>query len=269
MKIKRILTVLIGLPLVLLILILGNKYVVDIFLAVIATIGMYEYFNAIQDKAKPIEWVGYLSSVAIAFVHMFPEFDMTYMGVIIPVFVVILFIQSVFTEMEYNVIDIAMTLLGACYISLNLMSIALMNGGLLNKVYLGYIIIASWGTDIFAYLVGNLFKLGKHKFSKISPNKTIEGCIGGAIGAVILSIIYTFACNSIFNGSISWIAYGVLTLIFSILSQIGDFAASSIKRYTGIKDFGDLIPGHGGILDRVDSVIFIAPFAYLLYMIIL
>lgn len=269
MKIKRILTVLIGLPLVLLILMVDNVYVLDVFLAVVATIGMYEYFNAIQDFAKPMEILGYLSSVAIAFVHLFPSFDMTYLGVIIPVYVVIAFTASVFTNMKYNVIDIGMTLLGACYISLNLMSIALMNGGLQNKVYLGYIIIASWGTDIFAYLVGNLFKLGKHKFSKISPNKTIEGCIGGAIGAVVLSIIYTLACNYIFVGTISWVAYAGLTLVFSILSQIGDFAASSIKRYTGIKDFGDLIPGHGGVLDRVDSVIFVAPFAYLLYMIIL
>lgn len=269
MKIKRILTALLGLPLVVLILALGNKYVVDVFFAIIAVISMYEYFNAIKEKANSIKWIGYLCAISIAFVHFIPEFDITYVGLFLPVVVTILFVQSVFTEMKYNLTDIAMTLLGICYIPLFIMCIALINGDLSNKIYLWYLVIAAWGTDIFAYLIGNLFKMGKHKFSKISPNKSIEGCIGGTIGAILIAVLYTFVCNSIFDANISYLAFGILTLILSILSQIGDFAASSIKRYTGIKDFGDLIPGHGGMLDRIDSVIFIAPFAYLLYMIIL
>lgn len=109
---------------------------------------------------------------------------------------------------------------------------------------------------------------GKHKFTKISPNKSIEGCIGGTVGAVILMILYTYICNTFFGMSIHYIYIGIISIILSIIAQIGDLTASSIKRYIGIKDFGDLIPGHGGMLDRIDSVIFVAPFAYFLLTII-
>ena len=110
--------------------------------------------------------------------------------------------------------------------------------------------------------------LGKHKFSEISPKKTIEGCIGGLIGAVLFVLIYTAFLNKVFNTNISYILMTSYAIIWSILGQIGDFAASTIKRYTGIKDYSNLLPGHGGMLDRFDSVIFIAPFAYILLMLI-
>ena len=131
------------------------------------------------------------------------------------------------------------------------------------KILLWYVIFAGWGTDVFAYFVGKYF--GTHKFSKISPNKTIEGCIGGTIGSAVLILIYTIICNNVFNLNINYIAITFMAIILSIIGQIGDLAASSIKRYVGIKDFSHLIPGHGGMLDRIDSLIFIAPFAYFLF----
>ena len=108
------------------------------------------------------------------------------------------------------------------------------------------------------------FGIGKHKFTEVSPNKTIEGCIGGVIGAVLLSIVYTIACNKIWNLQINYIFITVISVILSIIGQLGDLAESSIKRYTEIKDTSNLIPGHGGMLDRIDSVLFIAPIAYFL-----
>lgn len=268
MSIKRVLSTLLGLPLVVLVLALGNEYVIDIFFAVVAIISMYEYFNAIKEKANPVKWLGYLSAISIAFIHLIPNFNITYIAIFLPAIVVLLFVESLFTNMKYNITDIALTLFGICYITLFIMCIPLISGSLSSKIYLWYIIIASWGTDVFAYLIGKVLKLGKHKFSKISPNKTIEGCIGGTIGALVISLVYTYICNRIFSADISYIAFGGLTILLSIIGQIGDFSASSIKRYAGVKDFGDLIPGHGGMLDRIDSVIFIAPFAYLLYMVI-
>ena len=128
-------------------------------------------------------------------------------------------------------------------------------------------LIIAWGTDIFAYTAGKV--IGKHKFSKISPNKTIEGCIGGVVGAVVLALIYALIINNTTDLSLNYVIIGSVAVILSIISQIGDFAASSIKRYVGIKDFSNLIPGHGGMLDRIDSVIFIAPFAYILIKIIM
>ena len=135
-----------------------------------------------------------------------------------------------------------------------------------NRITIWFVFIAAWGTDTFAYCVGRRF--GKHKFSKISPNKSIEGCVAGTLGAIICMIIYTVIVNNFLHTNFNYIIVAIIGLILSIIGQIGDFAASSIKRYTEIKDFSNLLPGHGGMLDRIDSVIFIAPFAYFLLMLI-
>ena len=85
---------------------------------------------------------------------------------------------------------------------------------------------------------------------------------GGTIGAILISLIYTFFINKFGDLTLSYVYIGLITAVLSILSQIGDLSASTLKRTEGIKDFGNLIPGHGGILDRIDSIIFIAPFTY-------
>ena len=131
------------------------------------------------------------------------------------------------------------------------------------NILIWYAIIAAWGTDIFAFFTGKL--IGKHKFSKVSPKKSIEGCIGGTIGAVILILLYTMAVNYFWNLQYSYVVMAVIGVALSLIGQMGDLAASSIKRYVDIKDYSNLIPGHGGMLDRIDSLIFIAPFAYVLF----
>ena len=132
------------------------------------------------------------------------------------------------------------------------------------KILIWYAIFAAWWSDTTAYIVGKTFKLGKHKFSKVSPNKSIEGCIAGILGAITLSLIFTVCMDKFSGFEISYVKVLIVSVILSIIGQFGDFSASSIKRFTGIKDFSNLIPGHGGLLDRIDSLIFIAPFAYIL-----
>lgn len=262
MDIKRITSALILFPLVVIILVFGNKYVVDIACAIIAIMSIHEYFNAFKEKAKPVTWIGYISAILIAVIHIVPfEYALTMVNVLIPSAITVLFLQVIVTNMQTNIKDIAITFFGICYIPLFLMFIPLINGMENGKILVWYILLAAWGTDTFAYLVGKT--MGKHKFSKISPNKTIEGCIGGTIGAVILILIYTYVCNTYFATNISYIYITIIGIILSLIGQLGDFSASSIKRYVGIKDFSNLIPGHGGMLDRIDSVIFIAPFAYM------
>ena len=131
------------------------------------------------------------------------------------------------------------------------------------KILIWYAIFAAWGTDIFAYFVGRAF--GKHKFSKVSPKKSIEGCIGGTIGSVVLMLIYTYFINKYLGMNYSYLFILGIGIILSLVGQIGDFAASTIKRFVDIKDYSNLIPGHGGMLDRIDSLIFLAPFAYALF----
>lgn len=263
MKLKRILSGVIGLPIVALILIFGNIYVIDVVFSIVAIIAIHEYFNSFKEECKPVRWLGYLSCILIAFIHVIPsEYLLTTLALSVAVLIATLFIQIVVTNMKTTVKDIMVTFFGICYITFFLIFIPLLYGMENGKYLIWFIIIAAWGTDTCAYFVGS--KFGKHKFSKISPKKSIEGCIGGTIGSVIIALIYTFAINKLAGLDISYIYIALIGALLSILSQIGDLSASSIKRTVGIKDFGNLIPGHGGMLDRIDSIIFIAPFAYFL-----
>lgn len=228
---------------------------------------LHEYFNSMKSECKPIIWIGYVLSACIAFIHVIPQEQLiNVIAFIIPITIFVLFLQVIATNMKTNIKDIAITFFGICYITLFLMFIPIIHGLENGKIYVWYIIFAAWGTDVFAYVVGKW--MGKHKFSSISPNKTIEGCIGGALGAVLMILVYTWVINTYWDMHISYLTIGIIGLVLSIIGQIGDFSASSIKRYVGIKDFSNLIPGHGGLLDRIDSIIFTAPFAYFLFMFI-
>lgn len=268
MNMKRILTALIGLPIVLCVLVFGNKYLLDIILAVIAVISMNEYVRCVSKEAKVVSWISYICVASIAFIHVV-EIDVINFAVTLgmPILLLILFLHVIITNMKITFKDISYTLMGILYIFGFIVFFALtygVTGKIDGKILIWYIILSAWGTDIFAYLFGKTLGLGKTKFSKVSPNKSIEGCIAGTIGAVLLCLIYTLGINMYFGFEISYLSIAVISLVLSIIGQIGDFSASVIKRHFEIKDFSSLFPGHGGMLDRIDSVMFISPFAYLL-----
>lgn len=130
------------------------------------------------------------------------------------------------------------------------------------------ILISSWGCDTCAYAVGMAFgkTIGNHKiFPRLSPKKSLEGCIGGVAGAAILGALYGYFLveNIVKEQQITWI-FALICGVGAVFSQIGDLAASAIKRNHNIKDYGKLIPGHGGIMDRFDSVIVTSPMIYFL-----
>ncbi len=269
MDFKRISSALIGFPLVAIILIWGNKYLVDIAVSIIAIMSLHEYFHSFkeQNQNRDLRWIAYISALSIAFIHVIPqEYILKTIAAMIPIAILVLFAQVIASNMKYNIKDIAITLFGICYIVVFLMYIPIIRETQNGRITIWYVFLAAWGTDIFAYCIGR--KFGKHKFSQISPNKSIEGCIAGTIGAVVLMSIYTWICNTYFGMNFHYLYTVAIAIVLSLVGQIGDFSASSIKRYTGIKDFSNLIPGHGGMLDRIDSVIFIAPFAYFLLMLL-
>ena len=267
MDIKRITSGLLGFPLVLIVLIIGNKYIVDVVLAIIAILAIDEYFNAISKISKPVRWIGYISCISIALIHVIPDEYLVMASILaIPTLLLILFAQVIATEMKTNFKDIAYTFFGIIYVVMLIMFFAKINGMKNGNILIWYVIFAAWGTDIFAYFAGKYF--GKHKFSKVSPKKSIEGCIAGTIGAILIMIIYTYVANTFWGMDYSYVMIGIISFVLSVIGQIGDFAASSIKRYVDIKDYSNLIPGHGGMLDRIDSLIFLAPFAYILFMFI-
>ena len=268
MDIKRITSILLGFPFVVLILTFGNKYIVDICLAFIAMLAMQEYFNAISKDSKPVRWIGYVSCIFIGLIHIIPVYfsisQVLMMG--IPTILLILFAQVIFTNMETSFKDIAYTFFGMAYVIGCIAFIALLRGLDNGRILVWYGIIAAWGTDTFAFLIGMRF--GKHKLSKISPKKSIEGAVAGTIGAVLIAIVYTIIMNNLYSLGYSYLFVTISTIVLSIIGQLGDFAASSIKRYVDVKDYSNLIPGHGGMLDRIDSLMFLAPFAYILMSII-
>lgn len=170
----------------------------------------------------------------------------------------------VFSFPKYNCREIMMSMF--CFIYGPIMLSFIYLTRCLEKGLFAVILIfnCSWGCDTAAYCVGMLF--GKHKLAPVlSPKKSIEGGIGGIVGSVILGVllgIFVIKCptNEI------WM-YVVISAVGAVISQIGDLAASGIKRNENIKDYGRLIPGHGGVMDRFDSVIFTAPVIYLLTLI--
>lgn len=264
MDFKRISSGVIALLALIIIILIPNIFVTGILLTIITLIAMYEYLKAISKVCKPIKWIAYLSCIIVAIINYVPEqyIKLVLMGGI-PTIIILLFLQVIITEMRITFKDMAYTLLGICYIPGFLMYLSLINGMENGKILLVYTFIAGWITDTVAYCIGK--RIGKHKFSKVSPKKSIEGCVSGTIGAIAVMLIFTFILNKYFSFTYSYIYVGIMALVLSLIGQIGDFSASCIKRYVDIKDYGNLLPGHGGILDRIDSVLFIAPFAYILF----
>ena len=123
------------------------------------------------------------------------------------------------------------------------------------------VLIGSWITDSCAYFAGYFF--GKHKLApEISPKKTIEGSIGGIFGVIVIIAAYAIVAGHIMNKSVNIYSAIVIGLIAGIVSQFGDLCASIIKREHNVKDFGNIMPGHGGVMDRFDSLLFVAPTVY-------
>lgn len=178
---------------VLIILVFGNKIVVDVALSIIAILSMNEYFNAVSRVAKPVKWLGYLSCLSIMFLHIIPQECLNMMATLsIPTILIILFSQVIASDMKTNFKDIAYTFIGIFYVVFFMMFVALIDGMENGKILIWYAIGAAWGTDIFAYIVGKYF--GKHKFSKVSPKKSIEGCIRRNYWFIIINTYIYIYC---------------------------------------------------------------------------
>ncbi|WP_373598081.1 phosphatidate cytidylyltransferase [Paraclostridium bifermentans] len=222
--------------------------------AIIGIIALDEFYKAFKSKnIQPISILGYLFAIYLSIKNIFNlQIEYTY------IFVFILFLAGIIYILsnKKNIIGFSITFIGMFYIPIFLDYIVLtINDFKLGGIYVWLIFIISFMTDTFAYFSGYLF--GKHKLiPSISPKKTIEGSIGGILGSTMCCMIFGY----IFKLSI--IHMILVGSIGSIVAQFGDLFASAIKRYVGIKDYGKLIPGHGGILDRFDSVILVAPFVY-------
>ncbi|MEF9958427.1 MAG: phosphatidate cytidylyltransferase [Niameybacter sp.] len=254
---KRVLTAVIGIPFVILLIALGNP-TLQIVGGIVALIGMHEFYQVTEKKYKPIKWLGY--GIGLIFFCTY-EWMMKHFGIFTSVSLIILLIGMVLTYPKHNIVDVALTLFAPLYVGLLLSFILMIRGAEYGDFLVWLIFISAWGSDTCAYFTGKL--CGKHKLAPIlSPKKTIEGAIGGAIGSGIIAYIYTVSYTQFAYPEMGEKVIFIVGIVFvsAILSQFGDLAASAIKRTLDVKDFGYIFPGHGGVLDRFDSILFVAPF---------
>ena len=228
--------------------------------AVIALIGMFELYRIFHIERTIAGIAGFLAAVLFYCNLKFAFIPDTMMFVI--GFLVVLMFIYVFSYPKYHTEQMLAAFFGVFYVAV-MLSYIYQTRMLPQGAYTVWLIfLCSWGCDTCAYCVGML--IGRHKVAPIlSPKKSVEGGVGGVAGAALLGAIYAAATG----GRIA--EYALICAVGALISMVGDLAASAIKRNQGIKDYGKLIPGHGGILDRFDSVIFTAPAIYFLAKLVL
>lgn len=230
---------------------------------IISLIGLFELLRVFNLQWKIIGIIGYITTIVYYMLIRFDAKD--YLIIMFIAYLVTLMAAYVFTFPKFKADDIMVCFFGLFYVVLMLSyvyQVRMMEDG---KYVVWLIFLCSWGCDTCAYLVGVMF--GKHKMAPVlSPKKSIEGGIGGIIGAAILGFIYATIFKDKLTISNACIVFPIVCAVGGIISQIGDLCASGIKRNHDIKDYSKLIPGHGGILDRFDSVIITAPIIFYLIM---
>lgn len=236
----------------------------------ISLIGMFELYRAtkITDRANSLTlaayagaviwyctvWAGQIRGEAICRFYV-PALTL---GLTLILFV------YVFTYPKYHADQVMTAFFGIVYVAVCLSFIFQTRQLPDGRWHVWLILLCSWGCDTSAYCVGRLF--GRHKMAPVlSPKKSVEGAVGGVIGAALFGGIYGACIRGKVSADINVVlVYIVVCAIGALISMVGDLAASAIKRNMEIKDYGHLIPGHGGILDRFDSVIITAPIIYFL-----
>ncbi|MEG2353256.1 MAG: phosphatidate cytidylyltransferase [Clostridium sp.] len=233
---------------------MGGIYL-KLLLGVVALMGMYEFYSVVKNKGINCFYpLGYLACV-IYFVflnNMYQSNNLMYL--VIALTFIVMCVPVI--NSKYNFIDSAVTVVGFIYIAIFFSFISLLEQKQYGDYLIWLIFIIAWLGDTSAYYSGRMF--GKRKLApKLSPHKTIEGSIGGLIGAIIGSLLFGSIISK-FGVNINIYHYAIIGLLGGVFGQIGDLVASAIKRYVKVKDYSNLIPGHGGILDRFDSILFVS-----------
>lgn len=262
----RILSGSVGVLALFLILSLPQTYF-GIAITLLSFVGVWEFYQAFEKKGiKPLYGLGFLWVLLFGLYAQYGqqfegEFSLSILSLAGYLTFTSLVIYLIFLKNPPSFTAIGITLLGILYVAFcfsYLTRVSALPNGLF---FLIILFLGAWGTDTCAYFTGVLF--GRKKIiPHISPKKTWEGFIGGALLSSIMVVFYGIFLENRLGIGISLVHYFVVGIVCGLLSQFGDWFASSIKRYTGIKDFANWMPGHGGVLDRFDSIIMISPFVF-------
>jgi phosphatidate cytidylyltransferase len=241
--------------------ILAGKYFYATLFLVVTLLTLYEFFRLYEGTSYPAPKIAGMAAGSLIFIISFLFFSglagIELFSLIIP-FALFLFIMEIYSKKENPFLSLSVTIFGLMYIAVPYsLSAYLVFPGATHHPYtpgilLGLLILV-WLNDTGAYVFGMLF--GKHRlFERISPKKSWEGAIGGTMVTIVLGVWMNFFVPSL--SRIDWI---VLSIMVSVFGVYGDLFESLLKRIAGVKDSGTLMPGHGGILDRMDSILFIIP----------
>lgn len=225
------------------------------FCFLLSLLGMHEFFNAIIKKGyKPLTSICYLAA-ALYYILLIINRNQNHLGTLLVMLTLVLLCIPVI-DLKYNFIDAALSILSVIYVPILFSFITLINLKPYGNILVWLVFITAWSCDTSAYYAGRFF--GRKKLCpKVSPKKTVEGSLGGILGSTLFTLIYGAILQQSYY-VMPLINYALIGILCGILGQFGDLVASSVKRYVDIKDYSNLIPGHGGILDRFDSIIYSA-----------
>lgn len=241
-----------------------NTVVLNIAVAVLIEIALFELFRA-EDclKFKFSQVLCYIFALTVPFSNYLLRLSENIMYYISAVFLLLMFLSFLgyYKTMKFE--KLSFMFFVTAFVSVSMSTLLYLNrtGGKHGLFYVVLTLCGAWLADSGAYFAGTFF--GKHKLCpNISPKKTVEGLAGGVIANGIIFIILGFVYSKIVKTGIdiNYILLFVLGMICALMGLLGDLSASLIKRQTGIKDYGNIMPGHGGVMDRFDSVLFVAPF---------
>lgn len=254
------------LVIVALITIISGGIVLDVTLGIVSLIGLTEFYKVyeIHPKGKPLPlYLAGCFMTVLWYVMVYYNRNSMF-DILLIIFLIIFLCCYVFEFPEIQTRQVMAGIFGFLYVSVMLSYVFMIRDSHFSGAYNVWLVfLCSWGSDTCAYLVG--VTMGKHKLAPVlSPKKSVEGFVGGILGAALLGFIYSMIFRDHIHMPHAELVYVVVCAVGSAISVVGDLAASAIKRKHGIKDYGHLIPGHGGILDRFDSVIITAPLIYFL-----
>ena len=263
----RIIAAVLLLPLLLAVVLFLPKIFTAILFGVMSAIAVYELLhNTGLVKHSRFIVYGIVMAVFVAiWSNIWTAYPLGLLGIL--AFFCILFGELLLSHDEVNIRDLAVSLLAGGVIPYMLSAVVRIHSLATGRFLILLPFVIAFLSDTGAYFTGKFF--GKHKLAPVvSPKKTVEGVVGGVVGAIVGVICYCYVLQQYFEFQVNWSCVPIYAILGSLGAVFGDLSFSVIKRQTGIKDYGNLIPGHGGILDRFDSMIVVGPLMELLLLLL-
>lgn len=252
----RILTACVLIPLLVLILFFSGTLAYPIAWAILAGVAVYEMFRAFgRGRDLLLSIPAYILSVGLPFGFYFTSVGAKILLAAILVYLLFVVSVTVFRRGTFPFSEAASVCTAVVYIAVGFAALSAIRYDIPFGAYLCLLaFIGPWVTDTFAYFTGRFF--GRHKLiPEVSPKKTVEGSVGGTVFCIVGYIVFGLVMQFSYGFTVNYPMLGVAGLLVAVISQIGDLIASLIKREHGIKDYGKIFPGHGGVMDRFDSVL--------------